>query len=416
MNKFWIILSHTYMTRLKTKSFYISTAIILLFIIGMANFQTIVDIFSSDDKDTIAVIDKSDVLFDSLQESVSNSNEDVEIVSVDESEGVIKESVREGIYKALVVLELNEDQVPEATYYSNTITETAVQMVLEQQLQQLKIAMATQAAGIDQATITEIYEPITFQRIALNESAKTDEELNQARGIVYIMLFLLYIAVLMYGTIIATDVATEKSSRVMEILVSSASPVTHMFAKITGIALLGLTQISLFVIVGYTLIQSKQEELTGGIFEYFGIQDTSPTVYIYGIIFFLLGYLLYATLAAMLGSLVSRVEDVQQLITPMTLLVVAAFLIAMFGLSMPESTLVTVTSFIPFFAPMLMFLRIGMLEVPFWEVAISISLLIGTIILLALIGSRVYKGGVLMYGRSSSLKDMKKAIELTKKE
>ncbi|MFD2042782.1 ABC transporter permease [Ornithinibacillus salinisoli] len=416
MNKFWIILSHTYITRLKTKSFYISTAIILLFIIGMANFQSIIDTLSGDDKNKIAILDESGELFAPLQAGIASNSDDMELVLVDESEDDVKELVKEGTYKALVVTEINDEQLPEATYYSNNITETGIQTNLEQQLQQLKIAIATQAAGVDQDTITEIYEPVTFQKVALDESAKTNEELSQARGIVYIMLFILYMAVLMYGTMIATDVATEKSSRVMEILVSSASPVTHMFAKISGIALLGLTQISLFVVVGYTVVQSKKDELTGGIFDYFGIQDTAPSVYIYGIVFFLLGYLLYATLAAMLGSLVSRVEDVQQLITPMTLLVVAAFLLAMFGLSMPESTIVTVTSFIPFFTPMLMFLRVGMLDVPFWEVAISIGLLIATITLLALIGARVYKGGVLMYGRSSSLKDMKKAIELTKKE
>src|SRR5690625_4339964 len=112
---------------------------------------------------------------------------------------------------------------------------------------------------------------------------------------------------------IATDVATEKSSRVMELLVSSASPVAHMFAKIIGIALVGLTQVGLFIAVGYAFIVSKQDKLTDGIFSYFGIQDTSPSLFIYAVVFFLLGYLLYATLASMLGSLVSRVEDVHHL-------------------------------------------------------------------------------------------------------
>ncbi len=97
---------------------------------------------------------------------------------------------------------------------------------------------------------------------------------------------------------IATDVATEKSSRVMEILISSASPVTHMFAKIIGIALLGLTQIVLIVGFGYFMITAKQDELTGGIFQSFGIQETSASVFIYAVVFFVLGYLLYATLAA----------------------------------------------------------------------------------------------------------------------
>ncbi|SEQ40954.1 ABC-2 type transport system permease protein [Virgibacillus subterraneus] len=415
MNKFWIILSHTYMTKFKTKSFLISTIISLVFIFAIANIQTITETFSGD-TDKIAVIDESGELFTPLEESVEGSTDEMDLIAFEGAEEDGKNAVQDEEYAALITLSLNAEGLPEATYFANNIAEAGEQSVIQQQLQQLKVAAATQQAGVDQETITEIYSPVTFSKIALDDSAKTAEELNQARGIVYVMLFLLYISVITYGTMIANDVATEKSSRVMEILISSASPVTHMFAKIVGIALLGLTQVGIIIGVGYSLIMSKQEELTGGVFDYFGIQNTSASVYIYAIVFFLLGYLLYATLAAMLGSLVSRTEDVQQMIMPMILLVMIAFFIAMFGLEAPDSSFVKITSYIPFFAPMLMFLRVGMLDIPFWEVALSIGILIATILLFAAIGARVYKGGVLMYGRSSSLKDVKKAIALSKKE
>ncbi|AIF42693.1 ABC transporter permease [Virgibacillus sp. SK37] len=416
MNKFWIILSHTYMSRVKTKSFLISTLITLLLIVGMANFQHIVDIFADDQAEKIAVIDETNELFDPLNQQVENTDENYELISY---EGTIedgKNAVQEEEYSALLVLNYTDSMLPKASYFANNISEAGKQMALTQQLQQLKISMATEQSGISEEMLAMINAPVEFQADALDKSAKTDEELNQARGIVYVMLFLLYMSVMLYGQMIATDVATEKSSRVMEILVSSASPVTHMFAKIVGIALLGLTQVILFIGVGYLLISSKKDELTGGFFEIFGIQDTSPTVYLYAILFFVLGYLLYATLAAMLGSLVSRVEDVQQLIMPMVFLILIAFFIAMFGIGTPDSGLVRISSFIPFFAPMVMFLRVGMLDVPAWEVSLSIGILIASIILLAIIGARVYKGGVLMYGRSSSLKDLKKAIVLSKKE
>ncbi|MFB4167074.1 ABC transporter permease [Virgibacillus sp. JSM 102003] len=415
MNKFWIILSHTYMTKFKTKSFLISTIISLVFIFAIANIQTVMDTFSGD-TDKIAVIDESGELFTPLEESVEGSTDEMDLIAFDGSKEDGKNAVQDEKYAALISLSLNAEGLPEATYFANNIAEAGEQSVIQQQLQQLKVAAATQQAGVDQETITEIYSPVTFNKVALDDSAKTAEELNQARGIVYVMLFLLYISVITYGTMIANDVATEKSSRVMEILISSASPVTHMFAKIIGIALLGLTQVGIIIGVGYSLIMSKQNELTGGVFDYFGIQNTSASVYVYAIVFFLLGYLLYATLAAMLGSLVSRTEDVQQMIMPMIFLVMIAFFIAMFGLEAPDSSFVTVTSYIPFFAPMLMFLRVGMLDIPIWEVVISIGILVATILLFAAIGARVYKGGVLMYGRSSSLKDVKKAIALSKKE
>src|SRR5699024_832989 len=135
--------------------------------------------------------------------------------------------------------------------------------------------------------------------------------------------------------------ATEKSSRVMEILISSASPITHMFAKIIGIGLLGLTQILIFIAAGYLLISNKIKEYTSEIFEVFGFSSTSSSIYFYAVIFFLLGYFLYATISAMLGSLVSRVEDVQQLILPVIFLVMIAFFIAIFGLNAPDATFIT---------------------------------------------------------------------------
>src|SRR5699024_8982045 len=199
-----------------------------------------------------------------------------------------------------------------------------------------------------------------------DESAKTEEELNSTRGIVYVMVIVLYMTVLMYGQMIATEVATEKSSRVMEILISSASPVTHMFAKILGVGLLGLTQILLLLTAGYLLITSKINMYSEEIFNEFGFSSTSISFFVYVVVFFLLGYFLYATISAMLGSLVSRVEDAQQLVLPVVFLVMIAFFISMFGLGMPEAKFITVTSFIPFFSPMIMFLRVGMLDVPVW--------------------------------------------------
>ncbi|MFU0788676.1 ABC transporter permease [Virgibacillus proomii] len=415
MNKFWIILGHTYMTRIKSKSFIITTLITLAFIFALTNIKTIIDVFSDGEVDQVAVIDQSNELYTPLSKNAEQTSDDTKLIRFDGTEEEAKQAVEEEEYKALIVLSMNEKQLPEATYYANSITQSELQTTLKQQLQQLKVVYATKQANIDAGVLAEINAPVAFDTIVLDKSAKTEEELNQARGIVNIMMILLYMTVLIYGNMIATDVATEKSSRVMEILISSVSPVTHMFAKITGVALVGITQIALFLGGGYALISAKDDK-TKELFAEFGIGTTSVSVYIYAIVFFILGYLLYATLAAMLGSLVSRIEDAQQLIMPMTFLLMIAFFIAIFGLSTPEADFIKITSFIPFFAPIIMFLRVGMLDIPMWEIALSLGLLIGTIVILAILGSKVYRGGVLMYGRSSSLKDFKKALTLSKKE
>ncbi|NBJ69132.1 MULTISPECIES: ABC transporter permease [Clostridia] len=415
MNKFWIILGHTYTTRIKSKTFIITTLITLILIFALTNIKTIIDVFSDEEADQIAVIDETNELYKPLAENMKQTSEEIELTLYDGTEEEAKQAVEEEDYTALIVLTMTENKLPEATYYANRISQSSLQMALEQQLQQLKVMYATEQAGVDPAALAMINEPVTFDIVALDKSAKTEEELNQARGIVYIMLFLLYITVIMYGNMIATDVATEKSSRVMEILISSAPPVTHMFAKIFGVALVGLTQIALFLGAGYALISAK-DAATRELFAQFGIGSASMSIYMYAIVFFILGYLLYATLAAMLGSLVSRIEDAQQLTMPIIFLIMIAFIIAMSGLATPEAGFIKITSFIPFFTPMIMFLRVGMLDVPIWEVALSIGLLMGTIIILALLGAKVYRGGVLMYGRSSSLKDFKKALALSKKK
>lgn len=415
MSKFWIILSHTYMTRLKSKPFIITTIIALIFIIGFANIQSVINIFQTEEIETYAVIDKSEQFYSPLESGMEQYSDSIEIMQYDQSEEQGKIAVQEGEYEALIILDQDEVGAPEVIYYANSVNFSFNQLTIEQQLEQLKVAIVAEKAGIEADTLAEIYEPIQIEKIALNETSKTDEELNQARGIVYIMLFVLYTAVIVYGQMIATDVATEKSSRVMEILISSASPVTHMFAKIVGIALLGLTQIGVFVAVGFMMLNSKQSTYSSEVFEFFGFEGISFSLYFYAILFFFLGYFLYATIAAMLGSLVSRVEDVQHLLLPMIFLIMIAFFIAVYGTTSPTAKLITITSFIPFFSPMIMFLRVGMLDVPIWEVLLSVGLLVATIIIFGIIGARVYRGGVLMYGPSRTLKDFKKAFNLSKR-
>ncbi len=418
MNKFWTILSHTYIEKIKSKTFIITTALLLLVVFAAANFETIADFFSDEEgeKERIAVIDYTDTLFEPLKQGIEMADESLEAELYTDSEEAAKAAVQDEEYISLVIVELDNEELPQGTYYANNITDSSTQTLIQEQLQNLKSMISVERAGLDEQIMEEIYAPVQFEAVALDDEAKTMEEIFQAQGIVYVMVFLMYMVVIMYGQMIAQDVANEKSSRVMEILISSASPVSHMFAKIFGVALVGLTQIGLFIGLGILMITSKKDELAGGFLDTVGLVDIPLDLIIYAIIFFLLGYTLYATLAAMLGSLVSRAEDVGQLITPMIILVVIAFLVAMFGLSAPETTLVTVSSFIPFFTPMVMLLRIGMLSIPMWEVLLSIGILIVSIIILGLIGAKVYKGGVLMYGRSASLKDFGKALKLSKKE
>jgi len=416
MNKFFIMMGHTYRNRVKSKSFLITTIITVLIIFGLTNLQQIINSFSSDEEEkTVAMIAENEGWIESIKQQMG-TNQEVTVEAYSGSLEEAKERVEAGDFQSVTVLEEAENGLPQADYYANQVANTGTSEPIRQALQQLKVQIITERANVNDEVLQQISAPVAFELNALEESAKTAEELNQTRGLVYVMLFFMYFAVMMYGNMISTEVATEKSSRVMEILISSVSPVNQMFAKIIGIALVGLTQYGIFILVGYLGIQQSKNSGSGSLLESFGLTNVDPLTVVYALVFFVLGYLLYATLAATLGSLVSRLEDAQQIVAPMMMLVIAAFLISMYGLAQPDAAFITISSYFPFFAPLTMFLRVGMLDVPIWEVLLSIGILIGSIALLAFLGARIYRGGVLMYGKSSSLKDLKTALQLSKKE
>jgi ABC-2 type transport system permease protein len=267
--------------------------------------------------------------------------------------------------------------------------------LLQTSLQQLRNAELIESSDVDPAVIAALSEPIQLDESYLGRGGENSDELLSSSALVYVMLMLLYISIITYGSMISTEVTTEKSSRVMELIISTTHPVTHMLAKVTAIGTLALIQIGIFLGVGY--VSASGSELATTVIENAG----NARAVIYLLVFFLLGYLLYASLFAVLGSLVSRVEESQQMVMPVIMLLVAAFLVAMFGLNNPDATIVTILSFVPFFAPMLMFLRVMLVDVAVWEVALSIGLLIGTIGVTLWIGSKFYRGGVLFYGTNA---------------
>ncbi|MBW7651210.1 ABC transporter permease [Anoxybacillus sp. ST4] len=407
-NKFWIVFLHTYVTKLKSKSFLISTIVTALIVFGISQLDRIIEAFSNDGQKTIGVIDETNGWYEALQAQFQ-TNKEISLVRHDGSEEQAKTYVQTDQWYAYIMLDVQNAQ-PKVTYYAKNIADSDVTHEIEQALQQVKIAMMAKQIGLTYEQINALYAPIAMEKVALEQHAKTEEQLNQARAIVYVLLFAMYMFVLMYGSMIMMEVATEKSSRIMEILISSISPIQQLFGKILGIALLSLTQFILIFSVGYASMKNSDM-----LRQLIGMDELPLSLILYGILFFLLGYLLYAMLFAVLGSIVSRVEEVQQMAGPVTMLVVAAFIMAMFGLNAPESPFITAMSFVPFFTPMIMFLRIGMLNVPTWEIVLSIGLLVGTIAFLFVFGSKVYRGGVLMYNQASSWKDLKQAWQLTKK-
>jgi len=420
MREFMIIFNQAFMTKAKTKSFIITTSILIAAVFLFANMEKIIDTVKSvtggdnDSAEVMQVLDESGVLLDRLKMQFESIESDVKVELSSKSEKELIDQVKEGEIDSFLTLSFDNTNTIQANYVSMSAMEFTIPKILQDALQSIQTEMKAEELSLSSEQVQTLFAPIQFEQQSVSPSAKSEEELSQARGLVYVLMFLIYFAVIVYSSMIATEVAAEKSSRVMEILISSVSPVKHMFAKVFGIGSLGLLQMVLLGLAGFIALKTTASGMTDGFFSFFGFSNMNIGTLTYAIIFFLLGYFLFATLAALLGSLVSRTEDVQQIIMPMTLLIVAGFMIAATGLGNPEMAYLKYASFFPFFAPLVMFLRVGMLDLPLWEPLLSIAIMLVTIFILGFFGARVYRGGVLMYGPSRSLKDIKKAIQLGK--
>ena len=415
MHSFWIIFKQAFLTKALTKSFIITTIIVSAAFFLLANLPNIIQSFSGDDNGQVLhVIDESGELTPQLQTQLEMADSDIQAMPTLMTEEELRSGITEGTIESYLVLEEGERLT--ARYVSESANEMASGADIQNAVQSIQTAVTAEQLGLSDTEVGELFLPANFEREAVSETSKTQEELSQARGLVYVLILLIYVAVIYYPNMIAMEVANEKSSRVMEILISSVSPVKHMFAKIAGIGTLGILQMMIFGIAGYFAFQTSGSDMTEGFFSVMGFSEIKVSTFLFAILFFLLGYFLYAVLAALLGSLVSRTEDVQQLMLPMMFLIIIASFIAFTGISVPEAGYVTVSSYIPFFAPLVMFLRVGMLDIPLWEPLLSIGIMLATIGVLGWFGARVYRGGVLMYGSSQSLKDIGKAIKLGNKK
>jgi ABC-2 type transport system permease protein len=236
---------------------------------------------------------------------------------------------------------------------------------------------------------------------------------NQADNFLYtyVMIMALYMVILLYGSMVATNVATEKSSRAMELLITSAKPTSMMFGKVIASCLAGLIQlIAIFgsAVVFYTMNKSYWGDnyLINSLF------NIPPVLLVYMLVFFVLGFLIYAFMFGAVGSTASKLEDINTSVMPITMLFIVAFIVVSTALTSGDfdNVLMKVCSFIPFTSPMAMFTRIAMSMVPLHEILISIGILIGSTGAVGVLAAKIYRVGVLMYGTPPKIGALIKAM------
>ena len=226
----------------------------------------------------------------------------------------------------------------------------------------------------------------------------------------YIMIFALYMVILLYGQMVSTNVASEKSSRAMELLVTSAKPTNMMFGKVLASCIAGFSQLVLVFGSAILFYNINKANLTNPIIS--SIFNIPIDLFIYMIIFFVLGFLIYAFMFGAIGSTVSKLEDINTSVMPITYLFVIAFLVVVFSMSSGsiDNTAMLICSYIPFTSPMAMFTRIAMSTVAWYEIAISIAVLIGSTIGIGILSAKIYRVGVLLYGMKPKLGEVLKTV------
>jgi ABC-2 type transport system permease protein len=423
MNRIFTVIKFTYMTRFRMKSFRIMSLILIILLSVMIHLPAIISKLSTDEPTKIGVFGTRQAEIAGKLTAFYNTQPNSEILivplpdegSAEGNEALGKQQIADKKIKGfLEIADAKQGGFPKMVYKSTGTMEFSLKNKLQTTLHLIKTDIVLQGAGLSDALKTDLQTPVSLETVQISTSdqgaaGKTESQMVMSYALVYVMLFLLYMGVIGFGNLVATEITAEKSTRVMELLITSVSPLKQMFGKIIGICLLALSQIALLIAVGaVNLSLSGSSSMIADL--HLSWRDLELSLIVYFLIFYLLGFFIYATVFAAVGSLVSRTEDVGQAIMPVTLVIVAAFMIAIFGLNQPNAEFVVTMSFVPFFSPLIMFLRIGMSSPPFWQIAISIAIQLLSIGAMAWLAAKIYRTGVLMYGKRPSLKELRKAM------
>ena len=410
MKQFGKILKFELKNYAKNKAF-VGVTIFLMVVIAIVMFlPRITALFESDDpSDTTAdlsvMLVKADDLTqaDMVKETFAASFTDYDVQITDAEISVIKDKITSGDVECAFVM----TGVTSFTYYVDNLSmydmNPDIATGVLQQIYQMNAMINGGMSAEDAAGVMSI------QIDGEVESLGKDQMENFFYT--YIMIFALYMVILLYGQMVATNVATEKSSRAMEVLITSAKPTSMMFGKVLASCLAGFIQ--LVAVFGSALIfYNLNKSYWGDNMIIDSIFNIPPELLVYMLVFFILGFLIYAFMFGAVGSTASKLEDINTSVMPITMLFIVAFIVVMTSMSSGnvDNTIMKVCSYIPFTSPMSMFTRIAKSTVPWYEIAISIAILVGSTVGIGVLSAKIYRVGVLMYGTTPKISNIIKAV------
>jgi len=442
MNKTLIILKREYLSRVKKKSFIIMT---ILGPVLMAALM-IVPVFiaqMSDQKTVIAVVDETTIFADRLK-----STENIKFIPLEEDIQTAKDNFDKNRHDAILYIPLSAINTPSTLrLLSDKFPSINVKLYIESQLKQELESMKLSASGIDKEVLKSIETKVNITTIKISgdgQEQKSYPEIAMVLGI--FSGILIYMFIFMFGAQVMRGVIEEKTSRIIEVIVSSVKPFQLMMGKIIGVALVGLTQFILWIVLTFTLVTvikaafpdklsinepakvytaddkmldknklqevselmntSSQPDTKNEILRAIGSINYGVVIGAF-IFFFLAGYLLYAALFAAIGSAVDNEADTQQFMLPVTIPLIFAIVMAQFVMNNPNGPVAFWLSIIPLTSPIIMMIRIPF-GVPYFDLILSMGLLVAGFIFTTWFAAKIYRTGILMYGKKVNYKELAK--------
>ncbi|PZF90720.1 ABC transporter permease [Listeria ivanovii] len=411
MSKFWVITKQVYKRRVKTKSFLISLLFPVFIAALIAGIPKMVEYFdSSSDITTIAVLTDNPI----YQKALAKDKDNFKVMPKITDKTAAQSALKNGEIDGFVTITEKNDTVS-AVY---TTEETAGQDILTRLTEDLTATKVAEKAAIYKITsdqLNEITSPVSVTNDLEASNQLTNHEKDVMSAAVLILTLVIFIFVMSYANIVASEIATEKGTRIMEVILSSVSATTHLFAKLTAIILMLLTQIGFYVVCGaIVLIAGRNTTMVQNVLDQVAV---FPAYYlVLNLLFVILGLLLYILIAAMIGSMVPNVETVAQFIYPMTILAIIGYWGSIAAANTPDNLLVIIGSYIPTFSPMMMLARMDLLSVSTLGIFSSLAILALSVVGAFFLTVRLYQGNVLLYSNDGLWKTWKTSLSYAKRK
>lgn len=417
MRKLWLIIKREYITRVRTKGFVIGTLALPLLTIGLFAFSILMATRQSDHTLKLAILDQagglSAAVTKGLKETLPNGQPAfrvVKSVEASESKAEVRDELRAeisgGQLDGYLVIPKDVSAGKGAEFHTRNAGDIALTDSIARAVSDAVIARRLSDRGVRVENVGDVVHGVDVKLVKVSKQGEVEEK-GQTFLVAIALAVVLYTTLVMYGVVTMRAVLEEKTSRIMEVLVSAARPFHLMAGKILGVGGVALTQYLIWT-VSAALLASYGVAMASTVQP----GASAPRLHlpasllVYFVAYFLLGYFLYASVYAAIGAAASNEQDAQQLQWPATLPLIFSFVMFNFILRDPNSHTAVVLSLIPFFAPILMLLRISAQTPPFWQIGLSVVLTVLTTVGVVYFTARIYRVGVLMYGKRPSLVEL----------